>query len=83
MEGRAAVSARDDLINALTEHACCFSEGDATRMVDAFAQELSETTPAALHCGQQRQPHGVHLWETAEGAAGAVTGLWYCPGGTT
>jgi hypothetical protein len=39
------------------------------------------TEPAARHCGQQKRPHGVHLWETAEGDAGAVTGLWYCPGG--
>ena len=36
------MSARDELINGLTEHACCFSEEDAKRMVDAFAHELAE-----------------------------------------
>jgi hypothetical protein len=36
------MSARDDLISSLTEHACCFSEEDAKRMVDAFAHELAE-----------------------------------------
>lgn len=42
MEGNPAVSARDALIAGLVEHACCFSEEDATRMVDAFAHELAE-----------------------------------------
>jgi hypothetical protein len=42
---------------------------------------LGDAAPTARHCRQQKHPHGVHLWETAEGAAGAVTGLWYCPGG--
>jgi hypothetical protein len=36
------MSSRDDLINGLTEHACCFSEQDAKRMADAFAHELAE-----------------------------------------
>lgn len=36
------MSARDDLIAGLVEHACCFSEEDAKRMVDAFAHELAE-----------------------------------------
>jgi hypothetical protein len=36
------MSARDDLVNGLTEHACCFSEEDAQRMADAFAHELAE-----------------------------------------
>jgi hypothetical protein len=36
------MSARDDLISGLAGHACCFSEEDAKRMVDAFAHELAE-----------------------------------------
>lgn len=40
--GGGNVTARDDLIAGLVEHACCFSEEDATRMVDAFAHELAE-----------------------------------------
>jgi hypothetical protein len=38
------VSARDELIAALEEHACCFTPEDAARMVDAFAHELFEQT---------------------------------------
>lgn len=40
------MSARDDLINGLTEHACCFSEEDAKKMADAFAHELAEKVRA-------------------------------------
>ncbi len=36
------MSARDELIAGLVEHACCFSEEDAKRMVDALAHELAE-----------------------------------------
>lgn len=42
MEGNAPVSARDEVVNGLSEHACCFSEEDAKRMVDALAHELAE-----------------------------------------
>jgi hypothetical protein len=42
------VSARDDLISGLAGHACCFSEEDAERMVDAFAHELAEKQRAWL-----------------------------------
>lgn len=42
------MSARNDLINGLTEHACCFSEEDAKRMVAAFAHELAEEIRAAV-----------------------------------
>lgn len=35
------MSAREELISALSEHACCFTEEDAERMVDAFAHELA------------------------------------------
>lgn len=41
-EGRTKASARDEVVNGLVEHACCFSAEDATRMVDAFAHELAE-----------------------------------------
>lgn len=80
MEGDAAVSAREALYWALWDN---YTQAEKNTFIDAFARELAETTPAARHCEQQRQPHGVHLWESTEGAAGAVTGLWYCPGGTT
>lgn len=36
------MSARDEVMNGLSEHACCFSDEDAKRMVDAFAHELAE-----------------------------------------
>jgi hypothetical protein len=36
------MSAREELISGLSEHACCFSEGDAQKMVDAFAHKLAE-----------------------------------------
>ena len=36
------MSARDELVAALEEHACGFSSEDAARMVDAFAHELAE-----------------------------------------
>lgn len=42
-------SARDDLISGLKEHACCFSEEDATRMIDAFAHELAEQIRDEAH----------------------------------
>lgn len=48
MEGHTEVSARDDLINGLTEHACCFSEQDAKRMADAFAHELAQKIRATV-----------------------------------
>lgn len=41
------MSARDDLIAGLVEHACCFSEEDATKLVDAFAHELAEQQRAS------------------------------------
>lgn len=48
------MSARDELVNALTEHACCFSEEDAKRMVDAFAHELAEKVRTeGAYWGQQ------------------------------
>jgi hypothetical protein len=43
------VSARDDLIAGLVEHACCFSEEDAKRMVDGFASEMAEQQRAWLN----------------------------------
>jgi hypothetical protein len=36
------MSARDELIAGLVDHACCFSDEDAKRMTDAFAHELAE-----------------------------------------
>lgn len=46
------MTARDDLVNGLIEHACCFSAEDAKRMVDAFAHELAEQQrKAALDWG--------------------------------
>lgn len=36
------MNARDELISALEEHACCFSPEDAAQMVDAFAHELAD-----------------------------------------
>lgn len=48
------MSARQDLIDALSEHACCFSDEDAERMVDAFAQELAEKVRTeGAYWGQQ------------------------------
>lgn len=41
-EERTKANARDEVVNGLVEHACCFSMEDATRMVDAFAHELAE-----------------------------------------
>jgi len=47
-DGRAAsdgcveATARNDLVAALAEHACCYTEEEATRMVDAFAHELAD-----------------------------------------
>lgn len=38
----AAASARDEVVDALSEHACCFSEKDAKRMVDALVNEVAE-----------------------------------------
>jgi hypothetical protein len=35
------VSARDDLVAALVEHACCFSTEDAQRLVDAHRDEVA------------------------------------------
>jgi hypothetical protein len=35
------VSARDDVINGLSEHACCFAEEDAQRLVDAHRDEVA------------------------------------------
>lgn len=67
---------RDGLAPTLTR---LVGEANAAKLM----ADLRDAAPAARHCGQQRQPHGVHLWESAEGAAGAVTGLWYCPGGAT
>lgn len=42
MERHTTVSARDDLISGLEEHACCFTEEDAKRMVNAFTDELTD-----------------------------------------
>lgn len=42
LEGDAKVNARAELIAALAGHACCFSDEDAERMVDAFAHQLAE-----------------------------------------
>lgn len=36
------VSAREELVAGLAEHACCFTEEDAEKLVDAFAHELAE-----------------------------------------
>lgn len=36
------MSAYSDLIVALAEHPCCFSDDDAKKLVDAFAHELAE-----------------------------------------
>lgn len=41
------MSAREELIDAVVEHACCFTEGDAERLVDAFAHELAEQQRAS------------------------------------
>ena len=54
------MSARDDLINGLTEHACCFSEADAKQMVDAFAHELAEQVRAAGAYWGQATPGKVY-----------------------
>lgn len=35
------MSARDDVISGLAEHACCFSEEDAERRVDAHRDEVA------------------------------------------
>lgn len=43
------MSAREELIGALAEHACCFTEEDAKRMVDAFAHELAEQIRTAMN----------------------------------
>jgi hypothetical protein len=42
LEGDAEVTARDEVVNGLAEHACCFTEEDAKRMIDALAHELAE-----------------------------------------
>lgn len=47
LEGDTPVSTRDDLVAALVEHACCFSEDDAAKLVDAFAHELAERQRAS------------------------------------
>lgn len=36
------MSARDEVLNGLSEHVCCFSEEDAKRMVDALVHEVAE-----------------------------------------
>lgn len=57
------MSARDDLISGLTEHACCFSEEDAKRMVDAFAHELAEHQRHHVrHQGQNPLHYGSAHW---------------------
>ena len=35
------MSAREEVLNGLSEHACCFSEEDAKRMVDAFERSIA------------------------------------------
>lgn len=35
------MSARDDLVNGLIEHACCFSPEDGERLVDAHRDEVA------------------------------------------
>lgn len=35
------MSARDEVIDGLSEHACCFSEEDAKRLVDAHRDEVA------------------------------------------
>lgn len=66
------MSARDDLINGLVEHACCFSEEDAKRMVDALAHELAE---------QQRdeRPQYNPDWQSSGDAADLIDPLKGAP----
>lgn len=45
------MSARDEVLNGLSEHACCFSEEDAERMVDALLHEEAE------HLRDERPQH--------------------------
>lgn len=48
------MSARDELIAGLVEHACCFAEEDAKRMVDAFARELAGQLRDQRHDGHDQ-----------------------------
>jgi hypothetical protein len=46
-EPAAELSARAVLVEGLAEHACCFTEEDAEKLVDAFAHELAEQLRAS------------------------------------
>ena len=41
LEGNTPVNARDDLIAGLVEHACCFSEEDAQRLVVGHRDQVA------------------------------------------
>lgn len=47
LEGDAEVSAREELFKGLIEHACCFDDEEANKLIDAFAHELAEKIRAA------------------------------------
>lgn len=36
------MSAREELFRGLIEHACCFDDDEANKLLDAFAHELAE-----------------------------------------
>lgn len=36
------MSAREELFKGLIEHACCFDDEEADKLLDAFAHELAE-----------------------------------------
>lgn len=41
------MSAREELFKGLIEHACCFDDDEANKLIDAFAHELAEQQRAS------------------------------------
>ena len=41
------MSAREELFKGLIEHACCFDDEEANKLIDGFAHELAEQQRAS------------------------------------
>ena len=66
------MSARDEVVNGLSEHACCFSEEDAKRMVEAHEHELAEQIRKQTARSNLIRPEHADAWESGLDCAASL-----------
>ena len=73
LEGDAPVSAREELFRGFIEHACCFDDEEANKLIDAFAHELAERQRAEqARCEAEQRSRFGHLDHECEMQGEAV-----------